>query len=288
MKRYSVSVLLLVLLISAARPGLGEVIPPLVWRKTIPELESIRELELRQQNAPKRAFFRETKSEIQEKIHALLDETVDILSASEASGLRNEIETLRQKNIEDRRTLLKLRESRLGAPEESMLGDSIEKIDRKIEDLEERIKQRDTQITSVRDQFREELRAMDIPLTADQVDFLLATVVGDTVVDISVVFFHVRLMTDQLEVLTAESLESLEVAQRYYGMYTVLLKTVLFMYDEAITEIDESYLPEIKDIQVRSKELTGKTKKLMSGSAVAHRTVLKKNIQAQAVLQRFR
>lgn len=282
MKRYLAIILLPVILCSAARPGLGEVIPPLVWRKTIPELESIRELEQRQKNAPKRALFRETQGEIQDKIDELLDETVDILSVADSSALRGRIEALRQKNFEDRWTILELRESRVGAPEESVLGDSIEKIDRKIETLEAGIKERDTRIAQVRDQFAEELKGMNIPLNTDQVDFLLATVVGDTVLDISVVFFHVRLMTDQLEVLTAESLESLDVAQRYYGMYTVLLKTVLFMYDEAITEIDESYLPEIKDIQVRSKDLTGKTKKLMSGSPEAHRTVLKNNIQAQA------
>ena len=132
----------------AALSGAGEV-PPLVWRKTIPELESIRELEDRQKSAPRKALLGETKSDIQEKIDALLDETVDILSASEAADLRNRIQGLRQQSVEDRRKILELRESRVSAPQESGLGDSIEKIDRKIDALEVGSEQRDRQIAEV-------------------------------------------------------------------------------------------------------------------------------------------
>lgn len=253
----------------------------IVWERVIPELEKIKKLEDRHDNLPRWSFFGTTRKENSHKIEKLLDDTVEILGISPTSGLRAEIAELEETNREDEQRIAQLREKRVSAPDESLIGNSVEKIDAEIGELREVIRRREREIEDKKDRFAGEVAEMGLDLSRDQVDFLLATVIGDSVIDIGIAFFNVKLITRQLEQLTSESLESMEIARRYYGMYTVLLRSLMTMYGSALLDIDEKYLVEIESIRSRTRELMQDTKALRRSADPSHKAALESNIRAQ-------
>lgn len=253
----------------------------LVWERVRPELDTIRQLEERHQSLPRWTFFGTTRKENQEKIDRLMNEVVDMLGVSPASDLRQEIATLETLNREDESRIAELRERRIAAPGEAFFGDTTAKIDEEIAKRRDAIAERDATIDEKKATFGDELASMGIELSREQVDFLLATVVGDNVIDITIAFHNVKLITAQLESLTGESLESIEIARRYYGMYTVLLQTLDTIYDEAVGLINDRYLVGIEGIMDRTRQLTKETEALLRDTEPQHRSALEANVRAQ-------
>jgi len=65
--------------------------------------------------------------------------------------------------------------------------------------------------------------------------------------------------------LTINSGEDVEISQRYYGMYTVLLKTLLHMQQTFISNIDGKYLPKIDKIVADVQDTNAITRNLLRG-----------------------
>ena len=254
---------------------------PDIWDGIIPNLEEVRVLEDRHKDLPRWAVFRTDRGDNQERIEALLDEVTEILAISPVQGLRVELAAMQERNAEDEAKISALRERRISAPEDALIGETVKRIDNQMEKLRESIRGRDSEIRDAKTRFAKEVKASGIDLSRDQLDFLLSTVVGDTVIDIGIAFQNVKNITGQLEALTGESLENMETARRYYGMYTVLLKALAAIYDSAISEIDQLYIPEIDDIDTRTRALITKTRSLLEGAAEEHLEALGGNDAAQ-------
>lgn len=252
-----------------------------VWERIVPELQKISELEDLQKNLPKWSLLRNNKKRNQEKIDELLDESVEILGLSEARPFRAEIAKLETQNQADEARIAQLREDRVGAPDSAVWQASAEDINRKIASIDERIDKRIVEIEDLKREFVDEVSETGLELSPEQLDFLLSTVVGDTVIDIHIAFHNVKMVTGQLEKLTAESLENIELARRYYGMYTVLLELMDHVYEAALEDIDLQYLPEIEGILTRSASLMRETKSLMNAATPSHKTALQANAAAQ-------
>lgn len=272
---------LLIAAAGGAQTVSGDAPDAVVWSRVIPELEKIRELEDRHDQLPGWHPWRTTKKKNQERIDAVLDEVVGILGISPVRNLREEIAGLEQATRDDEAAIAALKERRISAPEESLFGATVERIDEQIAELQETIAARQGRIEAKRQGFREQVATLGLDLTPEQTDFLLATVVGDTILDLCVAFYNVRLITNQLAQLTAESLETLEIARRYYGMYAVLLKSVVAVYDAALEQIEEEYLVELNAVMERTEALMEQTRGLMRGADRVHRSALEGNLRAQ-------
>lgn len=252
-----------------------------VWERIIPELQKISELEELQKDLPKWSILRNNQKKNRSKIEALLDESVEILGLSDARPYRAEIAELETQNQEDEARIAQLREDRIGAPDSAVWQASTEDINRKIGTIERRIDERLVKIQDLKRTFAGEVSETGLDLSPEQLDFLLSTVVGDTVIDIHIAFYNVKMVTSQLEKLTAESLENIELARRYYGMYTVLLELMDHVYEAALEDIDLEYLPEIQGILGRSASLMRETKALMAAATPSHKSALQANAAAQ-------
>ncbi len=66
----------------------------------------------------------------------------------------------------------------------------------------------------IRSVFAAELQGVGLDIDVGRLEFLLSTVVGDEVVDMTMAFDQVRRLTEQLEPLTVSSREDLPSAPR--------------------------------------------------------------------------
>lgn len=262
---------------SPARPET----PRILWQRIVPELQRVRELEDRGKDLPRWALFRTDQSANRAQIRKTMDQAVDILGEAPAGGLRQKIVELESASQTDRQSISELRERRISAPEEGRFRTTVADIDERVDDLQRRIAERDLRMRDLKGEFRDELGRMGLEVTREQADFLLATVVGDNVIDITIAFHNVKLLTGQLERLTAENLEDIQLARRYYGMYTVLLQLIMHIYDTALQEIDEGYLPEIEEIRTRTHALMRQTSQMARRAEGAHRATLQANLESQ-------
>jgi phage host-nuclease inhibitor protein Gam len=251
-----------------------------LWSEAVPRLEETLSLEEAQRDLPEKAWFRRDRADAQTEINALLDETVAVLTTSGVQQYRDRIQALQARIADARIEIDGYRQARIAAPAKSMVEKTVEDYDRLITERGRDIGRYNDELADIKRRFAEELRAMGLDLSDEQVDFLLSTVVGDNIVDLGIVFDNVKAITVQLEQLVRDSGEDLQSARRYYGMYVILLRALDKMHVDVEQAIEQRYIPQINDIADRARALSEETRALRK----AHpdkAELLQANLQAQ-------
>lgn len=247
-----------------------------LWKALIPRLDEVMALQDRQRDLPESAWFGEDRASNNEVINGLLDEVTRILIGSHR--LREDMQALSEAMAENRASIVELKRRKLTAPSDSLWRKTVSDIIEEIGERETLLAEQQNAMVDLHARTAVLLRGKGLDLDAEEVEFLLATVVGDDVIDMALVFGKVRELTAQLEVLTVESKEDLATARRYYGMYAVLLKTLEHMHAVLIDRIQTEYAPRIESIRERARELQRETRAL---HATGSSPVLQSNLEAQ-------
>jgi len=242
----------------AERDSFGE-----MWTDVVPTLEQTLTLREEQEKLPERAWLRRDQADAQDDINALLDDAVAILSLSPMQQYRQRIDELQARIANAHEEIDRYRRERVAAPAESLVKKTVDDYDALIAERKADIERMEAELDRVKREFAEDLRAIGLELSPEQVELLLSTVVGDNVVDLGIVFDNVKQITRQLERLVRESGEDLQSARRYYGMYVVLLRALERMHADVEQAIAEDYLPRIDDIAERARALSKDTRALL-------------------------
>jgi hypothetical protein len=253
-----------------------------VWDDITPTLQKVLRLEKEHEDLPQSAWIFKDKQDSSAEINALLDEAVDVLSVSNTAQTRKHIRLLEEQIREIKQTISEYRQARISAPIRSTWAKTVADYDAKIKELKELIIRNEKRIVELKIQFSQELSDTGLIINTEQVEVLLSSVVGDDIIKSSVVYDNVKKISQQLMKLTINSKEDIEISKRYYGMYTVLLKTLLHMQETFIDNIDDKYLPKIEKIVTDVKELHADTKYLLHNKIDKnHRKLLLANLDAQ-------
>lgn len=247
-----------------------------LWDRLLPRLEEILGLQERQRELPDSTWFGEDRASNRARIDDLLDEAATILTGDNRFRARSR--ELEQAMADNRRAISELKRRKMTAPSDSLWRKTVQEIDAEIAERARILGEQRQEMNRIRDAFAAELQAMGLEIDAGRLEFLLSTVVGDEVVEMTLAFEQVRRLTGQLESLTAESREDLPTARRYYGMYTVLLKVLERMHANLIGGIDGHYLPQLQVIEDRARALRRETRALQ---ARGNSPVLQANLEAQ-------
>ncbi|WP_024952206.1 hypothetical protein [Cobetia crustatorum] len=125
------------------------------------------------------------------------------------------------------------------------------------------------------------LKDIGIQLTPDQVQVWLSSVVGDDVLEMSVVFASIKSVAQQLAELTRDSGENLEYARRYYGMVVMLHRMIVTMQEDFITRVNDEVLPKLKGFATEAEATTRDARSLIKQGG--QRESLENNIRANAL-----
>jgi len=253
-----------------------------IWKELVPKLDETLQIEDGRETLPERAWIGRDQRDADADVNTLLDASVAILSRSPVQDYRARIETLRDEVASARADIDRFRRARVAAPRESLVATTVAEYDQRIAKREADIQASLAQLEQVKAEFVGELRAMGIELSDDQVDLLLATVVGDNLIDLGIVFDNVKAITLQLETLVEDSGEDLESARRYYGMYVILLRALARMHSDVAEAIETVYVPEINAIAERAAQLSEETRALMKAQPT-RAALLRNNLEAQAL-----
>jgi hypothetical protein len=232
-----------------------------IFKRAVPTLEKAGEAYDRHEDLPESHLWKEDRESNQERIDRLLDEAIEALELAGLEDVRRELRSIEQRSDEIDLLRARDREARLSAPRDEELNALEDAYTTSWEEYGERIEAAEAELTELerrseelRTRFVEELRAIGVDIDESTAESLLASVSGDDFVQLCVVFDNVRLLTEQLRLLTEQSGESLEVAKRYYGLYVVLIRVMDRLQRDFVETIRESRIPRLRELAEEARE----------------------------------
>lgn len=196
------------------------------------------------------------KSKNEIKIDSILQEVVTILTDSETGDLRKEFSRLQADLAKSKANLASLKEKRVSAPESGgLLKKSKDDLSLSITEEEEAIKQGEKRLVELEREMAIKLKEEGVSATDEQIRGLLAGVTADDVAAMYAVYGNIRLFSDKLTELMEQGKDDLSVARRYYGIYSLLLRTCVVMNESFIEKIEGKYLPDLEAMAISAKAL---------------------------------
>lgn len=245
---------------------------------------------------PEEKWFSRDKRSANKDLDAAIDEVIELLNSPQIDKHRDNYRALEQKINEEEVEIAKLQEKRLFAPagESTFVTKNIPfrllkefTADTK-GDYDVLVELRKGYIQSYRESMAQILLdmqkllfAMGIELEAEQIEVWLTSVIGDSVISMSVVFSSIKQITEQLQVITEKSGENLDTAKTYYGMVVILHKLMLKMQNDFIVAIDTDYLPKLAAFKKDANSVISESRKLLQSGGNAE--TLKANIQSNQI-----
>ncbi|MCB1716563.1 MAG: hypothetical protein KDK04_28530 [Candidatus Competibacteraceae bacterium] len=250
-----------------------------LWEELLPRLETIVDLQEQHDQLPDSAWLSPDKASNQNAINRLLDEAVTLLGDNDSQRYRQQMSQLQTAITELEHDISEAQRLRVTAPADSFWGTTVADYDQRIKRARQQIEAYRQQIIQLKKQFAEELRQSGLAISDEQLDFLLSTVIGDDLISMSMAFDHVKDLIAQLELLLVESGENLAAARRYYGIYTVLLRSLVQMHQQLLNTVAH-YQEQLQAIDKKTRTLLQESEKLRRNSD-RHQAILAANIQAQ-------
>jgi hypothetical protein len=227
-----------------------------LFESVLPILDSARELVDRHASLPdnSRIPFTSDKQSNSAEINELLDQAIEVLGISEVSDYRQRIRDSNSAISTSHVNIADYRRQRVSAPwakDQSQLDKvnpfelSKEALDKSIADEKAEIESQKLLLVELKQSFADELSKIGVELDGDGADALLSSVSGDDIVTMAVVFDNIKHVTTQLQELTEESGEALDVSKRYYGMYVVMVHVMDRIQKTFIRDINEKHIPKL-------------------------------------------
>lgn len=234
--------------------------------------------------------LKKDKESVQKKINHLIEEAISILNISDLSETKKEITKNLAKTKEYKEIISQLQTEKMMAPKD-VEGWKLWKKDEKdyedmIESFRKRIDKNEHKIEKLKIDILQKLRSIGIDLDSEQIDMLVYSVTSDDDIEIISVFNNVKVITNKLKGLSIESGENIELARRYYGMHTVLLKVLLHLQESYNDKVSNEYLPKLDKIYEDNEELVRETKKLLKKSDPQYKSLYESNLEAQRLTEK--
>jgi hypothetical protein len=245
---------------------------------------------------PEEAWISRDQTSARDDMDDMIKQAMEALDVPELTQLRTTYRKVEDKISDTRQQISELKEKRILAPDTdvstltrftptetlreftaSTRGD----YDLLIKAHETNIEAYQGELTTLEGQLAARLKEIDITLPPDQVQVWLSSVVGDDVLDMSVVFASIKSVAQQLAELTRDSGENLEYARRYYGMVVMLHRMIVTMQEDFITRVNDEVLPKLKGFATEAEATTRDARSLIKQGG--QRESLENNIRANAL-----
>ncbi len=218
-------------------------------------------------------WFGEDQESNQASIDELLDQAIGVLELSEIAETRRELREARARIKELAGQRARDREARLSSRPKGDISklrqpfvDSTEDIDARIEAATHEIDGLEQRMVLLEQEFINALREIGVDVDRNTAQSLLGTVSGDDFVEMCIAFDNIRIVTVQLQDLTEQAGESLDVARRYYGSYVVLVRIMDRIQKQFVERIESEQLPKLAGFEERAQRNIAQAKKnLLAG-----------------------
>lgn len=212
-------------------------------------------------------LWSETREARDDKVKALLDAALGVVTDAPVVEVQKRVETLRRniRDLEDQNAGLK--EKQLGAPKDAtlpgILNDTVASLETAIGENTKRIEANRTAIAAAKAEISTALKSAGVDLQPDQIDLLLDSVLSSDLVRLIAVFNAAKAIDGQLAKLIAATGDNMNASRRYFAMHAALFAMLVRAQDATIARIDEHYMPKLEAIIADLAAAKGKTAQLL-------------------------
>lgn len=231
-------------------------------------------------------LFTETKEDRQDKIRSLLDAALGIVTDVPIVDLQKKVEERRKAIRDGEEHIVGLKQKQLTAPKEAVLAgylnDTVESIQREIDDQIKKNEDSKGEIVTAKTEIREALAKSGITMAPEQLDLLLDSVLSGDLVRLVAAFNAARLIDEQLAKAVQDNGDNLGIARKFFAMHSALFAMLVHAQDSLIQKIDTIYMPRLQAIGKDVARARAETKKLLKDKNRAdQQRTLEANLQSQ-------
>ncbi len=212
-------------------------------------------------------LWTETREDRQERVRALLDSALGIVTDVPVVDVQKRIEAHRKSIQELDNHVVALKEKQFLAPKDGTLPgvitDTVASLAANIADLEKRIEGNKGEIEKAKGEIQAALTKSGIQLAPEQLDLLLDSVLSGDLVRLVATFNAAKLIDGQLAQLMSAAGDNTGAARKYFAMHAALFAMLVHAQDGTINKIDAQYLPKLDAILKDIAAAKGKTSTLM-------------------------
>lgn len=235
-------------------------------------------------------IWTETREDREDRIRALLDSALGIVTDAPIVEVQKRVEGLRRNISELEDQIVQLKERQLTAPKDGMLPgvltDTVDSLGSEIKDAEQRIELNRAEIAAAKSEIRTSLVEAGIDLGEGQIDLLLESVLSGDLVRLVAAFNAAKLIDAQLAERLNASGENMKAARKYFAMHAALFAVLVHAQDAAIEKIDTQYLPRLDAILKDLEKAKAKTRELMrADNRPDQQRALEANRESQALAE---
>jgi hypothetical protein len=230
--------------------------------------------------------FTETKEDREDKIRALLDSALAIVTDVPIVQLQRSMESHRKsiRDLEDQIAELKARQ--LTAPKDALmpgiLNDTVESLGSEIADLESRIEANRAGIEKTKTEIATALTQSGVKMEPGQLDLLLDSVLSGDLVRLVAAFQAARAIDEQLAKAVQATGDNLGTARKFFAMHSALFAMLVHGQDSMIKKIDTAYLPRLEGILGDVRSTRKETQRLLKEkNRPDQRRALEANLKSQ-------
>jgi hypothetical protein len=253
-----------------------------IWDSLLPKLENANSIHNKMSGAPSSSWIFSDKGSHRQDLNNVLDDIIAILDNNSVSKFREnfrDLEVLLRKKEQD---IQGYKESRVSAPVKHTFKTTKSEYDTYIKNTTIEINDIKKEIDVFNKVFARKLREFGIDLTIEQTKILLSRVDSDDIIQMSVVFKILKQVTVQLMELANDNGNKISDIRRYYGMYVILLETVVYMQNKYIEHVNNEYIPKLQGIISDVNNLRSKTMQTLNlGVERKRREIYAQNLNAQ-------
>ncbi|WP_028116410.1 hypothetical protein [Ferrimonas senticii] len=249
------------------------------WQPTAKGLTEAQEQRQRATTLPEKAFFGDTKQDAYDEINSLYKNLFQDMLDEDIQSYRNKLQKHDAEIAQYSAEIADMKANLAFVFEQQEIDQVRTNVKRKEQQLYSAEQQRNAVLQGV----SEQLGLHGVFLSNKEIEALLSRVNSDDMMAAMTVFPIMREMVSQLAVASQNASGNLQVAKRYYGLFSELIALQLYIYDQFEDRLTYNYIPKLERMRFESERLVRETKQLLANATPDVKPIYEANIKSQLI-----
>ena len=251
------------------------------WDDLFEKIEEAEKIRNEIETAPATALFGSDKISLKKDLDEQLSEILFMITENK-SALKfiKEIRAIKQNIQVQKDNITNYREKMMFHLDESQKEDYQNKIDK----ANKTISVLETKIQISKESLMYNLSTAGVTFTSEQLDMLITRVDVDDIIQLTLVYNNLKIVTEQLGKLMEATKDDIKATKKYYAMYVILSEMIVYTQKQYLNKMDNIYLPKISKIVNDAEAIQTKTKMLINSTKDAKsKKILDSNYKSQVL-----
>lgn len=251
------------------------------WDDLFKKIENAEETYNNLEVAPESALFKSDKTSLKKDLDKELSEILFLITEDKvALKYIKMIRELNKSIQSEKDKITKYKEQIVFAKNK----DEQTTYEKNIETSNKTIQMHQTNIDKIKESLIFNLSSAGINFNAEQVEMLISRVDVDNILELTLVYNNLKIVTEQLGKLMEATKDDIKATKKYYAMFVILSEMIVYTQKQYLNKMENVYLPKISKVISDTESIQIKTKMLISSNKDEnYKATLNNNLRNQSL-----